>query len=142
MILIKDVEIQLVPDQKLVELRSYDDRACSFISADERAARELSLKREFVRGTFIKNAKGEYVCFGMSKKVEEAIGLPMHAFINLQEQNKLLTDQLFDCRDRVLELVAKVNEHELWYDNVSWWELLKMSLSRLKSSILKQLGRA
>lgn len=73
-------------------------------------AETVRFTNEVVLGKDFKNAHGKTVCIGMTKEVQEAIGLPFEAFEELQklieefrQYNQLLFDRIERTEKRLKE---------------------------------------
>ena len=76
-------------------------------------------EREMVNGTIFMNAKGERICIGASKEVEEALGLPFEVF---KEQDKIINQQR-----KTIESLH--NYHRMW-SHMSPWNMVKHATRR------------
>lgn len=116
MIVIKNVEVIEVPD--------HDRAVIEYFTAqpvNEGCSVALPFVKEMVQGRIYINAKGEEVCIGMARKVQDTIGLPFGALENLrrrceslERQNKSLWDDLRDVRAKLLQ-----------YKSMGFWGRLK-----------------
>jgi len=64
---------------------------------------QMQIHTEMIKGRRFVNAKGKQICIGMSKEVQELIGLPFEVFENLQKDieneralNKSLNESLLE----------------------------------------------
>ena len=108
MILVKSIEIMEVSDNFVYEI--YEKMGNPHISYNERESLETKLKltREIIKGQRFINKRGESVYIGMTKEVQDILGLPLHVFNDLTNFNRNLQKQLDtlikDKKDLELEI--------------------------------------
>ena len=108
MILVKSIEIMEVSDNFVYEI--YEKIGNPHISYNERDSleKELKLTREVIKGQRFINKRGESVYIGMTKEVQDILGLPFYVFKDLTNLNRNLQKQLDtlikDKKDLELEI--------------------------------------
>ena len=108
MILVKSIEIMEVSDNFVYEI--YEKMGNPHISYNERESLETKLKltREIIKGQRFINKRGESVYIGMTKEVQDILGLPFYVFKDLTNLNRNLQKQLDtlikDKKDLELEI--------------------------------------
>lgn len=125
MILIRDVEIVNVSEDifKIVHFPEYPTVPFSHENAK---AEDFSIEEEIVRGTRFVNNRGEEVVIGMSKKVQEAIGLPMSVFEGQEFTIESLSREVSRLRKHKWEL----HEELLEFKHMDFWKRLKFFITR------------
>lgn len=108
MILIKDIEVVIVPNNYVYEM--YEKMGKPSISYGERdyLEKELKMTKELIRGERFINTRGETVYIGMTKQVQDTIGLSFRAFENLRRYNEELRAHLQDVRKQEKTAVNKI----------------------------------
>ena len=126
MILIKNIEVEVVSNDYVYEM--YEKMGKPSISYGERdyLEKELKMTKELIRGQRFINNRGETVCIGMTKQVQDTIGLSFQAFENLRRYNEELREHLRNMRNNEKTAVNKI-EHSGF-------------LTRLKYLFTKQLN--
>jgi len=126
MILIKNIEVEVVSNDYVYEM--YEKMGNPYVSYNERdhLEKELKMTKELIRGERFINNRGETVCIGMTKQVQDTIGLSFQAFERLHRYNKELREHLQNVRKQEKTAVNKI-EHSGF-------------LTRLKYLFTKQLN--
>jgi hypothetical protein len=89
MLVVTNIEVKIVPED-IVQV-VLQDPLTSYKDPLE-VQKEISTTIEQIKGKRFINNQGQTVCIGMSKQVQEAIGLPFEALDNLQKECKFLRD--------------------------------------------------
>jgi hypothetical protein len=91
-ILIKSVETVLVNSHEVylpvlsdIPMRVYSDSLLT-----ETVSKNLEISREVIRGRRFTNTKGEQVIIGMTKEVQDTIGLSFEAFENMEKERDIM----------------------------------------------------
>jgi len=85
----------------------------------------VHITKEMVSGKQFTNAQGQTICIGMSKQVQDAIGLPFEVLDNLNKA-------LFDDNEAILARDTKIQRQKdriNFYVNMSFWKKLKYLFS-------------
>jgi hypothetical protein len=114
MILIKDIEVMNVPNNYVYEM--YEKIGNPHISYYEKDHLEKEYKStvELIKGERFINTRGETVCIGMTKKVQDTIGLSFQALNNLTKFNRELQRDLNNTiadKKKLEEKVKKINNY-------------------------------
>jgi len=89
---------------------------------------EVKVICEMIEGKKFINANGNLVCIGLSKQVQDAIGLPMEVFETQQEELSSLSQRLSNSHSRVQVLQE---DSDILYDQLqrykklTFWKRLK-----------------
>jgi hypothetical protein len=140
MIVVKDVEIIHTnkPHCQIAHMRHTDPW---FREEESTDPTKVSVDTEHISGVRIRNVDGEEVILGMSKKVQDTLGIPFHLF----EKEMPLMKQIFDLQEKLDKsyeeykyLSDKCYDSEIlakqYYANLdkvfhlSWWQRLKFCL--------------
>ncbi len=108
MLVVKNIEVIEVDTNMLrvVHQEEYD-----------MAEETVNITTEMIRGEHFTNARGERFCIGMSKQVEEAIGLPMKIFTNMSSEMETQRITIAQLRQRYATALAKIDKFKsmkLW----------------------------
>ncbi len=114
MILIKDIEVVIVPNNYVYEM--YEKMGKPSISYGERdyLEKELKMTKELIRGERFINTRGETVCIGMTKQVQDTIGLSFQALNTLTKFNRELQRDLNNTiadKKKLEEKIKKINSY-------------------------------
>lgn len=90
-IVITKIEIKNVPEDHVRVVMHQNEKLLGINPAEYH--RQVDLAEEEIRGEKFVNNNGEIICIGMSKQVQEAIGLPMEVFRKLSEHNSHLFER-------------------------------------------------
>ena len=112
MILVKSIEIMEVSDNFVYEI--YEKMGNPHISYNERESLETKLKltREIIKGQRFINKRGESVYIGMTKEVQDILGLPLHVFNDLTNFNRNLQKRLDNVIKYKKDLELKIKNIE------------------------------
>lgn len=118
MILIHDIEVMVVPDDvwERYELELPKSVWDPEVRVDDLIIREMILGRKYI------NAYGQKVCIGMTKKIQESIGLPFEAFKNLEDKYERIGN--LNIEYAKLNTIHKSNALRL--KGLNWWGRLKL----------------
>ena len=121
MILVKSIEIMEVSDNFVYEI--YEKMGNPHISYNERESLETKLKltREIIKGQRFINKRGESVYIGMTKEVQDILGLPFHVFNDLTNFNRKLQKQLDTLIKDKKDLELKIKN----FENIGFLRRLK-----------------
>ena len=98
MICIKSIEV-LEVERKDVEVAHFKWPDGYFETGDyECSTMTAELTYEMVRGRVFRNANGQEVCIGMTKQVQDAVGLPFEAFENMEKEISNLYEEVGNLR--------------------------------------------
>jgi hypothetical protein len=114
MILIKDIEVVVVPNNYVYTM--YEKMGNPSISYGERdyLEKELKITKELIRGERFVNTRGETVYIGMTKQVQDTIGLSFQTLNNLTKFNRELQRDLNNTiadKKKVEEKIKKINSY-------------------------------
>ena len=115
MLLIRSIKTEEVPGH-LYELRSFDLKHFHFQRSSGAVTSE-NIVTEVVEGKWYVNAHEDRVCIGMSKQVQDAIGLPMEAFENMAHDIKqmiMVIDELAIKLENELQRIESANKMTFW----------------------------
>jgi len=114
MILIKDIEVMAVSSDYMYEMHEkIGNPHISYYERDH-LEKELKMNKELIRGERFVNTRGETVCIGMTKKVQDTIGLSFQALNNLTKFNRELQRDLNNAiadKEKLEEKVEKINNY-------------------------------
>ena len=114
MILVKSIEVMEVPNNFIYEMHAKIGDPYISYSERENLEKELKLTREIIKGQKFINIKGQTVCIGMRKEVQDFIGLPFHVFSNLTDFNRQLQkslDRIIKEKGELEEKLKKINSY-------------------------------
>jgi hypothetical protein len=91
MLIVKNIEVENVDEDACIIIPQQDSFfSAQFVGAmDSYSPEAMHVTREQIIGEKFINENGDIVCIGMTKQAQEAIGLPMKSFKNM---NKMLAD--------------------------------------------------
>ncbi len=120
MICIKSIEIIEV-EENWMRAVFYEDVPYVKIDHGNKAISVKALE-ELITGKIFVNCRGEEVCIGMSKQVQDLIGLPFEVMDKLLVENAKLVNKEFELTDQRNKLINKLDSIE----KLSFWQRLKM----------------
>jgi len=119
MLCITDIKVHEVNDnaQMVCQIRHFDK--LKFFDYKDFDFDEMGVPvvKEWIKGEIFINERHEQVCIGMSKKVQQSIGLPFEVYGNMQNNFKIIQSQ----RDVDKKLIARLERKTIGY----WWNRLK-----------------
>ena len=95
MLAVTKIEVANV-DRRMVEIAHMPPVNSQFSPCLETEMPEIAY--EMIHGKQFVNSRGEYICIGMSQQVQDAIGLPLEAFDNM---NNRISDSTFDSASTI-----------------------------------------
>lgn len=103
MLLVKSVEIIKVRDDIETILYHYDPDP--YILTGDGKVEEKIVIRELIRGEIFTNHRGEKLVIGWSNNVQEALGMPFHAFstMNTEVSHQKDTIRYLDSENKYLK---------------------------------------
>lgn len=107
MILVKDIVVEHVNTDS-VEIYSHEDDVTIMPSMS--IERQPSWTKEYVHGKRFLTTDGKEVCIGMTKKVHDAIGIPLEAFSLLQKQVSDLEHDNRELEEKLLETASELDQ--------------------------------
>jgi hypothetical protein len=106
MIIIKDIDIIEVPTDKEIELlHSLRTKVGGRVSTD------VAILNEAIKGRRFTNQEGKTICIGMTKEVQNLIGLPFEAFDNLEKAYDRVSNLHYESQQWIRKVKSK-----------KWWE--------------------
>lgn len=114
MICIKSIEVIEV-ERDDVEVAHFRWPDGYFETGDyESSPMTADLTYEMVRGRVFRNANGQEVCIGMSKQVQDAIGLPFAVFENMEKKIGDLQLARDTTKFKLDRLCCRLNNTGFW----------------------------
>lgn len=107
MILIEDINVKVVPED-IVQI--YREKQAAQPHFDDTLDKEIETTIELIRGKHFINNREQVVCIGMSKQVQDAIGLPFEAFDSLQETLEISNKNYSDKVTELSKLQNSIND--------------------------------
>ena len=89
----------------------------------------VAVEREVVHGREFVNSRGERVCIGLSRQVQELIGLPFEVFDDL-------SNELRDERIANIELHSRVVD----YEYAGFWTRLRYAFTKKAPTAVRRQG--
>ena len=93
---------------------------------------------EMVRGRRFVNHQGEEVCIGMSKQVQEAIGLPFEVYDNMQSSISFLEKRCQNLNNENFNLRNRIRFMEERFQSINLWGRIKFVFTRNKGWLQKE----
>jgi len=132
MILVKKVEVEVVPHNVIQIKKSEAYNKYPHFSDISKEMEEIKELSEIVYGKRFYNKYNQIVCIGMTKEVQDAIGLPMETFQFLTNFNRDLQTHL-NAKIKEVETLQSVEKQVKEIKNASF-------IKRLKYLFTKQLN--
>jgi len=93
---------------------------------------------EMIRGRRFVNHQGEEVCIGMSKQVQEAIGLPFEVYDNMQSSISFLEKRCQNLNNENFWLRNRIGFMEERFQSINLWGRIKFVFTRNKGWLQKE----
>lgn len=90
--------------------------------------KDIKIKREMIQGRVYRDSVGREICIGMTREVQEAIGLPLEAWKRLVEEHEQKRLRINDLWERIENIKS-----------LSFWDRLKcLFFSYRKQTLSKE----
>jgi len=137
MLVVKDIKVSHV-DRDQWYVNHYKEQEFAFLNPAAKVHKQ-EITTEMVRGRSFFNVRGEEFCIGMTKQVQDAIGLPFEDFENKNALIEELRSRLFE-KDRHItrqtDTIIKMEQSSkkeiddlvgiiFTYESMSFWKRLK-----------------
>ena len=110
MLVITDIQVIEV-DRDYCELAFFNNDGKCYCNTDTAGEPcNIIITRENIYGREYKNSNGKYVCIGMSKKVQDALGLPFDEFEAMSATIFELRNDLAVCKGRLIRCNSELDE--------------------------------
>lgn len=127
MIVIKEIKVVNV-DRNIAEFAIADHKPFVWLEKPGLIPESIEVTREMVRGRIFVNTRGQRLCIGMTREVQEAIGLPFEIFDSMDQKITGLSKQNHELRCRAQAYMD-------WHDNfirLNFWGRLKYAFLNLR----------
>ncbi len=109
--------LEFAQQQNIADVRVFDvnNKPCKM---------DVSEAYEAIKGKRFFNAQGKEFCIGMSKQVQDAIGLPFEVFDGMRQQRKINIEKITRLYVETVDLKDQLNQH----NKAGFWKRLKYLL--------------
>ena len=121
MLVVKNIEV-LEVDRSMLRVVYMDEQMVHNAPLCYDTAEEtVPITTEMIVGEEFVNARGQKFCIGLSKQVQEAIGLPMKAFSGMSSKIETQRTTISQLKRKYGVVLAKIDK----FESMKLWERIK-----------------